>query len=193
MKKILVMMVFVIGMMLSWVGEAKAVDCPIGYSEVTVHMLILGCEYDVIFCVDCSLNQSPITTLIVKEAIPTYGPCGLFFSDVYNEIILQASDNYFIKYNLCPTADDPPPCYEEEHGELTVVRYTCWKWDGVKYEPCSDGICTTVYDVCWDENIGYVYTLVSAVKTGDFLACEGNEEPPVPTPGVCFEVETACQ
>jgi hypothetical protein len=55
MKKILVMMAFVLGMMLSGVGEVKA-QCPTGYTPMTVNIDVGGCPYEVELCVKCSLT-----------------------------------------------------------------------------------------------------------------------------------------
>ena len=54
MKKLIFTMLIALFSILSF-NEAKAQDCPVGYQEKPYSIIIGGCTYNVLVCVDCNI------------------------------------------------------------------------------------------------------------------------------------------
>jgi len=197
MKKILVMMAFVVGMLFVVVDGVKASDCPTGYSVSTFQITAFDCLYNVEICYDCSMTHPPTIQILSFEKDDN--TCNQVPSKTTDEI-LEALEAYigtmeFIRLKLCTGVADAPPCDPPGDGDLfSVKRAKCWVKDGLgNTSSCEDSpICVTFWEVCWSLE-GYVYTNLGSLPSPISFDCEDTEaEADAKGSGYCFYVETHC-
>ncbi|MCK5740860.1 MAG: hypothetical protein KAH48_01470 [Chlorobi bacterium] len=207
MKKILVMMVFVLGMMLGWVGEAEA-QCPTGFTPMTVNIDVGGCPYEVQLCVKCSLTGYTASSVMIMGImpIPMTPACvnNMPYDDVvqYVELFVTNPDYY---YTYVCTTNDPPPC-PAQSGEIELYHWNCWKIELIEYfgdetlhfTPCGDTYCYEKITWCYDANFNkYNRTVVDGpTQVGEPECTLEAHEIEVPTVvgefSECFIYPTAC-
>ncbi|MCK5740910.1 MAG: hypothetical protein KAH48_01730 [Chlorobi bacterium] len=212
MKKILVMLVFVIGMMLSWVGEIIAHDCPTGYTPMTINMLVgeNDCPYVVELCVKCSLTGYTASSVALVGFHPlTMSPAcvpDMTYDEVAQFIITFITHPDFYYTYVCTTYD-APPC-PQQSVEIELFHYNCWKMELIeyfgeeiiKYSKCGDAYCYEKITWCYDANANeFNRTVVSGPTQVGTPGCTYDVwDPEIVTPTVvggvseCFIYPTAC-
>lgn len=214
MKKILVLMVFVLGMMLSGVGEVKAqvyAECTSGYTqEGTYTINVGGCDFEVMICWSCNISNIGIS-LHIKQYRKIDQQCD---PGMTQNQILEAFHDYitepgFITANLCGGEFLYEPCDEvnADNFDFDVWYVGCWhKWKDdaegygyVWYVPCLEGsdLCLVFYKLCWNDEIGLVRYIVNDPPRYSWPSvCPTTPEPPDPiNPGDetdCWHVSTPC-
>ena len=170
MKKILVMMVFVFGMMLSEVGVVKADDCPTGFDQTIEIIELFDCYYVVGICYKCSLTTPPIVQILHANLQDT--ECEPTGNPQYGELLLAVEEiifsNEYIFNNLCGSLGEAPPCDDEEDIRTFITRRAfCWAEDSDGIQVCdTNNYCETEWQICWDENLGYQIIALSSTQVG---------------------------
>ncbi len=179
MKKILVMMVFVFGMMVSWVGEAEAHTCPTGFTPMHINMDVGGCPYAVELCVKCSVTGYTASSVAVVGFTPivTDPACDpeMTFKEVCQYIETYVTNPDFYYTYVCTLTNVPPPC-PSQSVEIELYHYNCWQIELIEYfgeetlhyYTCDDAYCLETITWCYDANNNeYVRTQVSKTQVGE--------------------------
>ena len=171
MKKILVMMVFMIGMMLNGVGDVKA-DCPAGFNQKLTTIELFGCDYSVGICYTCPLTTPPIIQLLHVIKMSDNPPCEHDPVPQRAELLLAVEEvifsNEYIFNELCGISGDAPPCDDEVNIRTFKTRRAfCWEedFDGI-YVCDTSNYCETEWKICWEEGLGHQIVELSSTKVG---------------------------
>jgi hypothetical protein len=176
-------------------------------TSATVTMTVEGCDFDVVFCVDCPTGPAPGTISIDRIIIldpDCWAETGLHLGDLYQELWLMANNYLFITAYLCPGLI-APPC-GEGNIVIKINHWICWKVQCYLYfgdirtdvVPCEwDSYCEETWLWCYDaEHSKYVSTLdPPPVLYGNPECSLEPYEIKIPTEigeTECFEMPTAC-
>jgi len=179
--------------------ESKAQPpCATGYTSAVLVFTSFGCEYEVRICYKCAIQSHQTSELYIYSYRPINPLCTQTKTD---EEILENLTNKGIEFFL--TNCVPKPCDQLPKYRVMVNQYACWKrlFIDKSIVPCeTNAICQTLYEICYDDNTGYVTTnLGSNWQFGSTPNCNWPIIPgrvPFPNPNepetVCVRLKTDC-
>ena len=184
-------------------GKLLSITCPPNFTAKTDTLTIGGCDYVIDLCFKCAtINDS--NEVILKKYRKIYRNCtespAMTEQQVFDEIINQITQAYYIRYELCNC--NVPPCNE---GGLTFYFYSnvCWykyydsEFNTAIVEQCGNAYCLKKYRLCWTELEGEHTELMSSTPCGNWNSCDYSEIPDDPGPNDpptdCYRYVTDCQ
>jgi hypothetical protein len=176
------------------------------YTQTTIPLTILGCDYDVTICYKCgaaSPGDLTISSFVKRFSNPPcVHPQGTTYQQIMDEILRQLIDGRYI-LQFCPSPIPPCTVNPSLYFKYTITVPICWqKYNdngNMIYQICSTSSaeCQITISVCRDPITGKIYSTPVAWVPLNFppncADLEGDvEDPTSGNTSNCFHIVNNC-